>query len=213
MRRCRSWRGCAAGDAVRRGTDDATLMLRYRDGDVRAFEILYERHKGAAVSLSAAPVPPREVANDLFQEVWSKVIASRSATRCVRSSTRSCSGSRTTARSIISVAAAAPQERGAQDVDDAGGASSAAPSTSVPTRRCPKRSCARFPSRAGAVAGGTARRVRALRGDRAEPGGDRPDHRRGDGNCQEPAALRGRQAARGAAASIGLGTFEPSVQS
>jgi hypothetical protein len=24
--------------------DDTTLMLRYRDGDVRAFELLYERH-------------------------------------------------------------------------------------------------------------------------------------------------------------------------
>ena len=27
-------------------TDDAALMLRYRDGDARAFEILNERHKG-----------------------------------------------------------------------------------------------------------------------------------------------------------------------
>jgi RNA polymerase sigma-70 factor, ECF subfamily len=59
-------------------TDDATLMLRYRDGDVRAFEILYARHKGPLYRYLQRMCGRREVADDLFQEVWSKVIASRS---------------------------------------------------------------------------------------------------------------------------------------
>jgi len=58
-------------------TDDATLMLRYRDGDARAFEILYERHKGPLYRYLQRLCGRREVADDLFQEVWSKVIASR----------------------------------------------------------------------------------------------------------------------------------------
>lgn len=58
-------------------TDDATLMLRYRDGDARAFELLYERHKGPLYRYLQRMCGRREVADDLFQEVWSKVIASR----------------------------------------------------------------------------------------------------------------------------------------
>lgn len=57
--------------------DDATLMLRYRKGDVRAFEMLYQRHKGALYRYLQRLCRSQEVANDLFQEVWSKVIASR----------------------------------------------------------------------------------------------------------------------------------------
>lgn len=57
--------------------DDATLMLRYRQGDVRAFEMLYERHKGALYRYLQRLCRSPEMANDLFQEVWSKVIASR----------------------------------------------------------------------------------------------------------------------------------------
>jgi RNA polymerase sigma-70 factor (ECF subfamily) len=57
--------------------DDTTLMLRYRDGDVRAFEMLYQRHKGALYRYLQRLCHSHEMANDLFQEVWSKVIASR----------------------------------------------------------------------------------------------------------------------------------------
>lgn len=56
---------------------DAALMLRYRDGDARAFEVLYERHKGALYRYLLRMCRHQETANDLFQEVWSKVIASR----------------------------------------------------------------------------------------------------------------------------------------
>ena len=74
--------GCAAALAAAPTTegvtDDATLMLRYRDGDTRAFELLYERHKGPLYRYLQRMCGRREVADDLFQEVWSKVIASRS---------------------------------------------------------------------------------------------------------------------------------------
>jgi RNA polymerase sigma-70 factor (ECF subfamily) len=57
--------------------DDGALMLRYRDGDVHAFEILYARHKGALYRYLQRMCRNPEAANDLFQEVWGKVIASR----------------------------------------------------------------------------------------------------------------------------------------
>jgi RNA polymerase sigma-70 factor (ECF subfamily) len=57
--------------------DDTALMLRYRDGDARAFEILYGRHKGALYRYLQRLCRDPDIANDLFQEVWGKVIASR----------------------------------------------------------------------------------------------------------------------------------------
>lgn len=56
---------------------DASLMLRYRDGDAQAFEQLYQRHKDALYRYLMRMCHHQETANDLFQEVWSKVIASR----------------------------------------------------------------------------------------------------------------------------------------
>ncbi len=57
--------------------DDSALMLRYRDGDLRAFELLYARHKGALYRYLQRLTRDAEAANDLFQEVWGKIIASR----------------------------------------------------------------------------------------------------------------------------------------
>jgi RNA polymerase sigma-70 factor, ECF subfamily len=57
--------------------DDGELMLRYARGDMRAFEALYGRHRGALYRYLARQTRNTETANDLFQEVWSKVIASR----------------------------------------------------------------------------------------------------------------------------------------
>jgi RNA polymerase sigma-70 factor (ECF subfamily) len=57
--------------------DDATLMIRYRDGDVRAFEVLYRRYQGPLYRYLQRLCRHSEAANDLYQEVWSKVIASR----------------------------------------------------------------------------------------------------------------------------------------
>lgn len=57
--------------------DDGDLMLRYARGDLRAFETLYQRHRGGLYRYLARQTRNPESANDLFQEVWSKVIASR----------------------------------------------------------------------------------------------------------------------------------------
>jgi RNA polymerase sigma-70 factor, ECF subfamily len=57
--------------------DDGELMLRYARGDLRAFETLYQRHRGGLYRYLARQTHNPEAANDLFQEVWSKVIASR----------------------------------------------------------------------------------------------------------------------------------------
>jgi len=57
--------------------DDGELMLRYARGDMRAFEALYRRHRNALYRYLVRQSRSTETANDLFQEVWSKVIASR----------------------------------------------------------------------------------------------------------------------------------------
>jgi RNA polymerase sigma-70 factor, ECF subfamily len=57
--------------------DDGELMLRYARGDLRAFETLYKRHRSGLYRYLARHTRNPESANDLFQEVWSKVIASR----------------------------------------------------------------------------------------------------------------------------------------
>jgi len=58
-------------------SDDGALMLRYAQGDVRAFEILYTRHKGALYRYLQRMCRNSEACNDLFQEVWSRVVTSR----------------------------------------------------------------------------------------------------------------------------------------
>src|ERR1700749_1810161 len=57
--------------------EDGELMLRYARGDIRAFETLYRRHRTALYRYLVRQTHNTETANDLFQEVWSKVIVSR----------------------------------------------------------------------------------------------------------------------------------------
>lgn len=57
--------------------DDSSLMQRYGRGDLAAFALLYERHKGALYRYLMRLTKRRDVSDDLFQEVWSRVIASR----------------------------------------------------------------------------------------------------------------------------------------
>ena len=56
---------------------DAELMLRYASGDVGAFERLYARHKGPLYRYLLRQVPDPAIASDLFQEVWSRIVAAR----------------------------------------------------------------------------------------------------------------------------------------
>jgi RNA polymerase sigma-70 factor, ECF subfamily len=57
--------------------DDSALMQRYARGDLAAFTQLYERHKASLYRYLLRQTRRRETADDLFQEVWSRVIASR----------------------------------------------------------------------------------------------------------------------------------------
>jgi RNA polymerase sigma-70 factor (ECF subfamily) len=56
---------------------DSALMLRYKDGDVAAFETLYRRHNDALYRYLLRCCLDRDAAEDVFQEVWGKIITSR----------------------------------------------------------------------------------------------------------------------------------------
>ena len=58
--------------------EDAKLMERYRDGDADAFSTLYAHHKGPLYRYLLRHVRNAGAAADLFQEVWSRLIAARS---------------------------------------------------------------------------------------------------------------------------------------
>jgi RNA polymerase sigma-70 factor (ECF subfamily) len=57
--------------------EDAQLMLAYARGEMRAFETLYARHRGALYRYLIRQARDGEIANDLFQEVWSRIIVNR----------------------------------------------------------------------------------------------------------------------------------------
>ncbi len=57
--------------------EDAQLMLAYAGGEMRAFETLYSRHRAALYRYLVRQCRDGEVANDLFQEVWSRVVVNR----------------------------------------------------------------------------------------------------------------------------------------
>ena len=57
--------------------EDAKLMVRYRDGDADAFSTLYAHHKGPLYRYLLRQVRNAGAAADLFQEVWSRLIATR----------------------------------------------------------------------------------------------------------------------------------------
>jgi RNA polymerase sigma-70 factor, ECF subfamily len=53
-------------------------MLAYRGGDAGAFETLYRRHRGALYRFVLRALKQRALAEELFQEVWIRVIEARS---------------------------------------------------------------------------------------------------------------------------------------
>lgn len=58
-------------------TSDESLMLAYAKGDNRSFDELYSRHKGAVFRYLLRQVSSRAIAEELFQEVWMKLINAR----------------------------------------------------------------------------------------------------------------------------------------
>lgn len=62
--------------------DDHALMLRYGcEGDMAAFELLYGRYKGPLYRYLLRQCGDPDAAQDLYQEVWSKVIKARAQYR------------------------------------------------------------------------------------------------------------------------------------
>ena len=57
--------------------EDSALMLRYQDGDVAAFETLYRRHKDPLYRYLLRLSRNRATAEDIFQDVWGKIIKAR----------------------------------------------------------------------------------------------------------------------------------------
>lgn len=56
---------------------DEELMLAYARGEVRAFEALYTRHRGTLYRFFLRGVSRRDIADELFQDTWNRVINAR----------------------------------------------------------------------------------------------------------------------------------------
>jgi RNA polymerase sigma-70 factor (ECF subfamily) len=52
-------------------------MLAYREGDAAAFDQLYARHKGALFRFVLRSIRERARAEELYQEIWMRVIEAR----------------------------------------------------------------------------------------------------------------------------------------
>jgi len=57
--------------------DDEALMSAYAAGDAAAFETLYGRHKGPLFRYVLRSVKGRGEAEELFQDIWTRVIEAR----------------------------------------------------------------------------------------------------------------------------------------
>lgn len=56
---------------------DEALMLAYRDGDGRAFELLYQRHRRRLYRWLAHQCGSPTIAEELYQDIWLKIINAR----------------------------------------------------------------------------------------------------------------------------------------
>jgi RNA polymerase sigma-70 factor (ECF subfamily) len=57
--------------------EDSALMLRYKEGDIAAFETLYRRHNDALYRYLLRLCRHQATTEDLFQDVWGKIIKAR----------------------------------------------------------------------------------------------------------------------------------------
>ena len=67
----------AYAPAMEHRPEGSALMLRYRDGDVAAFETLYKRHNDALYRYLLRLCRHPDSAEDIFQEAWGKIIKAR----------------------------------------------------------------------------------------------------------------------------------------
>ncbi len=56
---------------------DETLMQQYAQGDEQAFTALYIRHKNSLYRYFVRQISSQELAEELYQEVWNKLIKAR----------------------------------------------------------------------------------------------------------------------------------------
>lgn len=59
------------------GESDEQLMLGYKAGDAAAFAVLYQKHKGSLYRYLLRGCGEAAVADELFQDVWMKLINAR----------------------------------------------------------------------------------------------------------------------------------------
>jgi len=57
--------------------DDNVLMIRYQEGDLAAFDMLYTRHKGPLYRYFLRQGLHRDSVAEVFQEVWIKIIRAK----------------------------------------------------------------------------------------------------------------------------------------
>lgn len=67
----------AAASPVTDTDPDGELMQRFAAGELAAFEQLYARHRGGLMRFLQRGLGRRELAEECFQEVWSRVISAR----------------------------------------------------------------------------------------------------------------------------------------
>jgi RNA polymerase sigma-70 factor (ECF subfamily) len=60
-----------------RERSDEALMKAYAGGEMTAFEVLYQRHRGALYRYVVRLVGDEATANDLYQGTWEKIIRAR----------------------------------------------------------------------------------------------------------------------------------------
>jgi len=68
-------------DVAAREPSDENLMLAYAAGQITAFERLYARHRGPLYRYLDRQLRNRALAEELFQDIWQKVIAARTQWR------------------------------------------------------------------------------------------------------------------------------------
>ena len=68
-------------DGVPNEPDDNALMTAYATGDQRAFELLYSRHRAGLYRYILRLLRDRAATDELFQDVWQRVIGARDGWR------------------------------------------------------------------------------------------------------------------------------------
>lgn len=74
-------RSLAVMDQPVAGSTDEALMLAWAAGDAGAFEALYARHRGPLFRFLLGQLRDRPLAEELYQDVWQRVIAARAGWR------------------------------------------------------------------------------------------------------------------------------------